>query len=209
MKIIGCLLGYLCTILYRKEYFLLKKKINSLLGEYYNEENDYSQFMKSILIIGEDHRYFYHLGVDLIAIVRIIWKRIIYSVKEGGSTIEQQLVRTITNNYKKSISRKFKEIMLACSLHQYISKSDIAGLYLKVAYFGWDIVGLNDACRKLNISKQTKCVEEGAKLISRLKYPQPRYYSEHKLMKINNRINYIVQRFALLSSKFIDERQLV
>lgn len=76
-------------------------------------ETSTGQILIDFLILAEDHRNKYHIGVDVIAICRAIYRRLRFSVKEGASTIEQQLVRVVTGDYRDSISRKIKEIMLA------------------------------------------------------------------------------------------------
>ncbi|WP_185279267.1 biosynthetic peptidoglycan transglycosylase, partial [Elizabethkingia anophelis] len=96
------------------------------------------------LIIGEDRRYYQHKGFDVIAIIRAIRNRIFYNKKEGASTIEQQLVRVLTNQYCRTLKRKIKEIILATKLKKMLSKKEIALLYLRLAYFGTDKIGLEN-----------------------------------------------------------------
>jgi membrane carboxypeptidase/penicillin-binding protein len=52
----------------------------------------------------------------------------------GGSTLEQQLARVVTNRYEPTIRRKIEETLLASLLVGRIPKTDIPGLYLSVAY---------------------------------------------------------------------------
>ena len=55
---------------------------------------------------------------------------------EGASTIEQQLVRVLTNDYERTLKRKLKEIYLASHLRKYADKETIAIAYLDIAYYG-------------------------------------------------------------------------
>ena len=203
------MLNLLAKIFIKNETEKLKIKLQELLNKYILEKNEYTTLMKSVLIIGEDHRYFSHNGVDPIAILRILWKRFRYSIIEGGSTIEQQLVRTITGNYDKKISRKIREILLASTLSSYLSKNDIACLYLKCAYFGWDLIGLKKACNILSIPLDTNNITEAASVISRLKYPQPKQFSLSKYHKIYRRTLYIRNRYEKLSTTFIKRDKLL
>ena len=63
----------------------------------------------------------------------------------GASTINQQLVRVLTNRYERTFKRKVKEILLASLVARAIPKTDIPGIYLSVAYFGWRMNGLVQA----------------------------------------------------------------
>ncbi len=71
------------------------------------------KMLLDLLVLGEDHRNRYHIGFDIIAITRAIYRRVTTGLKEGASTIEQQLVRVITADYSMTFSRKLKEILLA------------------------------------------------------------------------------------------------
>jgi membrane carboxypeptidase/penicillin-binding protein len=209
MKILGNILCLFAFIFLSNETKNLKQKLLRLQKKYTSEKHYYTSFLKSVLIIGEDHRYLYHSGVDPIALIRILWKRLYYQKKEGGSTIEQQLIRTITDRYEKTVKRKIIEMLLASTLFRYLSKSDIAGLYLMTAYFGWRLLGLKNVCKELNISYNTCNIEDAAKIISRLKYPQPKIYSEQKIFRIDNRVLYIKRRYNLLSQKFVLMDELI
>jgi len=60
------------------------------------------------LVAGEDHRFYQHSGVDFIGILaalrRSMWQRRIY----GASTINQQLIRVLTNRYERTLKKKNK-----------------------------------------------------------------------------------------------------
>ena len=58
-------------------------KIKSLLS------NNSADRLINFLIVAEDHRYKYHIGFDVIAILRALIKNLIYNTHEGASTIEQ------------------------------------------------------------------------------------------------------------------------
>ena len=81
-----------------------------------------------LLIAGEDHRFKFHSGVDVIALIRASWKTLILKQREGGSTIAMQLVRVLTGKYDKTIDRKLEEMFLAYKLTKYVSKQEILSL---------------------------------------------------------------------------------
>ncbi len=154
-----------------------------------------------LLIAGEDHRFKFHSGVDVIALIRASWKTLILKQREGGSTIAMQLVRVLTGKYDKTIDRKLEEMFLAYKLTKYVSKQEILSLYLSVAYFGWNMHGISQACKVLKFNLNNLTLEESASLIARLKYPEPKNISEQRNSQIKNRTKYILKRYNTLKIK--------
>lgn len=158
---------------------------------------NFSNNLLDFLVVAEDHRFWLHYGVDPIALLRAIFKSKFCGCREGGSTIAMQLVRTITGQYELSYKRKLKEIYLATKLTIKMDRQEILKLYLSVAYFGWNMHGIEQACNMLNLNQKALRKYEAASLIARLKYPEQRYNKTYK--KINFRANYIVNRFYKLN----------
>ena len=139
------------------------------------------------LILGEDRRFHFHPGVDPVALCRATWKTFFCGARQGASTIAMQLVRTITGRYEKTWGRKVHEIILAFGLTQYIQKDRLPIMYLWIAYYGSEWINFKQACSRLRIDPH--CIDsfEAARLLARLKYPEPRYYDAERLKKINQR----------------------
>ena len=156
-----------------------------------------------LLIAGEDHRFKFHSGVDVIALIRASWKTLILKQREGASTIAMQLVRVLTGKYDKTIDRKLEEMFLAYQLTKYVSRQEILYLYLSAAYFGWNMHGIGQACKVLKLNLNTLTLEESASLIARLKYPEPKNISEQRNNQIKNRTKYILKRYNTLKIKDI------
>ena len=148
--------------------------------------------MCDFLIAGEDHRFYRHPGVDIFALCRALWKTILCGVRQGGSTIAMQFVRTITGRFEKSWRRKFIEIFLAVRLMRYVSKDRLPILYLWVAYYGWRMNNFKQACLRLGINPKSISAFEAAKLVARLKYPEPQKYSSEHFRKIHRRGRHIM-----------------
>ena len=161
-----------------------------------------SELLK-LLITGEDHRFKFHNGVDLVALIRALFKTLILNKREGGSTIAMQLVRVLTGRYEITLSRKFEEIFLAYKLTQSMPKQEILSLYVSIAYFGWNMHGIQDACKSLKFNINNLSLEESASLIARLKYPESKYISKKRIMQIKNRTKYILKRYSTLQIKDI------
>lgn len=148
------------------------------------------------LIIGEDRRFYRHIGFDIIAIFRAIRNRILYNKREGASTIEQQLIRVLTNQFEKSYRRKLKEIILATKLKRLLSKKQIALLYLKLAYYGTEKQGLEQVLSSYNLkSSDYLSIEICAGIVARLKYPEPLANNSFKLKQIEKRMKHILKLY--------------
>lgn len=148
------------------------------------------------LIAAEDHRFYRHYGVDPIAIARAIWRLTVRRTWDGGSTIEQQLVRTVTGRYERRLRRKVREVLLASLVRRLIPKSEIPGVYLCVAYFGWRMNGIQAACRRLGFELIKITPHQAASIVARLKYPEPKFPSSERAQQIFVRRRHILSRVA-------------
>jgi len=187
------ILGHIAKTIYKDKFLFMQKR---LLDEYSKVSNlDFTDLdiLSKLLISGEDHRFFYHIGFDIIAITRAIKNRLLHNKIEGASTIEQQLVRVLTNDYQRTFRRKIREILLATTLTSVIPKRAIPIIYLNVAYFGADMNGLQQTFTKLQIPKEDKIsIEDAASIISRIKYPQPKKESIKRLTQIEMRKQHLI-----------------
>ncbi len=94
----------------------------------------------------EDKRFFYHPGVDPVAVVRAVIKNLkSKGVVQGGSTINMQVIRLSRGNKKRNIWNKIKEGILAVRLQCSHSKKSVLALYAGNAPFGSNVVGLDAA----------------------------------------------------------------
>lgn len=160
---------------------------------YLEKQHNLNELVK-FLVIGEDHRFYKHRGYDIIAICRAIRNKCIYNKTEGASTIEQQLVRVLTNQYERTLKRKAKEIVLATKLKKILSKKQIALLYLSLAYYGTGKQGLKRILQsqKLTIDDELNN-EVCAGIIARLKYPEPKLFNYERIDLIEIRKMHILK----------------
>lgn len=149
-----------------------------------------------VLVVGEDHRFYLHGGFDPVAIVGAFWRLIKSGKLSGASTIEQQLVRVLTGDRRRTVGRKAREIMLACALSFTYEKAELAGMYLAVAYFGWRMNGVEEACDRLSFNFSNTTLLEAASLIARLKYPEPQYASVQRSALIERRTEHLMARLS-------------
>jgi membrane carboxypeptidase/penicillin-binding protein len=181
---------------YKKDYYFMRVR---LLKEYElvkNFDNSDFDILSKLLISGEDHRFFHHIGFDVIAILRAIKNNFCKDRIEGASTIEQQLVRVLINDFDKTIRRKVKEIMLATTVMSLVPKRVIPIIYLNVAYYGPNMYGLDQVMNRLKVTKQNKLtLEIAAGIISRIKYPQPEDPSPKRIMQIERRKKHLLSLY--------------
>lgn len=156
------------------------------------------------LVLAEDRRYGKHYGFDPLAICRAIWRRLTTRKREGASTIAQQLVRTITNNRDATFARKVLEIMLSVIVTREFDAEDISRIYLNVAYYGWRMNNLPEACERLHLNRSKMSLSQAASLIARLKYPEPQCASSNREMQIGIRKCHIIDlwRIRNLTNEF-------
>lgn len=133
--------------------------------------------LKNAFIALEDKRFYSHKGYDPIRIGGAIISNIkSHSVKEGASTITQQLVKNTHLSNERTIERKLKEIAIARKLEKEYTKDEILAMYLSVIYFGNGAYGVKQASR-LYYDKEISdlTLEECATLAGIVK--NPRKYS--------------------------------
>lgn len=139
-----------------------------LIGEYYVERriavplDKIPPIVIKAFLAAEDARFFEHHGMDIRGIIRATIKNILAgSYVQGGSTITQQLARSLFLSQEKTIGRKFKELVLAYIIDNKFSKQEILQLYLNHIYLGNGAYGVEMASqdyfgksvRQLNIAE--------------------------------------------------------
>jgi len=107
------------------------------------------QVMKDAMVAVEDRRYYSHIGVDPLGLVRALWVALTEDTPvRATSTISQQLARNIFLNSNRTLDRKLREAVLAMALEAKFSKEQILELYLNKVYFGGGAYGIDSASRK-------------------------------------------------------------
>lgn len=147
--LIGALLTYKGYELYKdalEETSIEDKIIEIKEQKSYTKIEDMPEFYLNAVISVEDHRFYEHGAIDSIAIARAIWTDIkAFELKEGGSTITQQLAKNIYFTQKKSAVRKISEIFMAYEIEKKCEKDEILELYLNTSYFGDGYYCVKDA----------------------------------------------------------------
>jgi penicillin-binding protein 1A len=107
-----------------------------------------SDWIERATIAVEDRRFYEHGGLDWEGIVRAAWINLESGeIRQGGSTLTQQLVRNLYNARERSYSRKIKEACLARKLEDRHTKEWILRTYLNWVYFGNHAYGVEAAAQ--------------------------------------------------------------
>jgi len=96
----------------------------------------------------EDRNFYGHFGISIRGTVRALLRNVSAGgVRQGGSTITQQLARTSFLSQQRTFGRKAQEALIAFWLEAWLSKDEILSRYLSNVYFGDNVYGLRAAAR--------------------------------------------------------------
>jgi penicillin-binding protein 1A len=99
--------------------------------------------LRDAVVAVEDHRFYHHIGIDPIGLGRAVFRDVSRGGRmEGGSTLTQQLARTLFLSNKRTIARKAQEAVIALLLEQELSKKQILELYLNRVFLSAGVYGV-------------------------------------------------------------------
>ncbi|MDF1749907.1 MAG: PBP1A family penicillin-binding protein [Alphaproteobacteria bacterium] len=111
--------------------------------------SDLPPYMPQALLATEDRRFYYHPGVDPIGVIRAIVSNLrAGGVREGGSTLTQQLAKNLFLSRDRTLRRKVQEALLAFWLEARYGKDKILEIYLNRIYLGAGAYGVDAAARR-------------------------------------------------------------
>lgn len=157
------------TVILARDQTPLARRRDTVHGEL-KSLTEFSPHLIDALLASEDSRFYWHMGVDPIGIVRAVVTNIAGGeIREGGSTLTQQLARSLFRSHvgsDDSLDRKFREAVVALKLETAYSKDFLLLTYLNKVYLGVNANGFEDAAqfyfdksaRDLNISEAATLV---------------------------------------------------
>ncbi|MDR0984933.1 MAG: transglycosylase domain-containing protein [Endomicrobium sp.] len=183
---------YLSTKIYDKN--------NNLISEFFIERRNLITIkqipinLQNAFIAAEDKNFFSHCGISIQGIIRAFLKMILHrKIMGGGSTITQQLAKTVFLSNEKTFIRKIKELILTIQIERHYSKHEILQFYLNQIYFGNGAYGVQSAAKTyFNKNVQDLNLSECAIIASIPKAPN--YYNPFKNLKAS-----ILRRNLVLS----------
>ncbi len=222
--LIVALLFFTYLLILVKDYKLDEKKLTTVVKKYefydnYNNlvyedatggKNKYISIDKlnkhtiDAFIAIEDRKFFSHSGIDYKRIAGATLKNLkSKSLKEGASTISQQLIKNTHLNNEKTLKRKVAEIKITKELENKFTKKQILEKYLNTIYFGKNAYGINEASLLyFNKSASLLDINESAMLAGIIKSPNV-YSPLNSITNAVNRKNVVLK--AMLSANYISK----
>jgi len=161
-----------------------------LIDEFYLEDRkvvqvtDLPKFVIQSFVAAEDARFFRHQGIDISSIIRAFFKNMeAGTIVQGGSTITQQVAKSLFLTPERKYIRKLKEAILAYKIDRYLKKYEILNLYLNHIYLGHGAYGIEAASQHyFGKSAESLTLPEAALIAGLPKAPNrysPLLYPEH------------------------------
>lgn len=127
---------------------------NRVIGQFFIEKRVFvplakmpKELFQAILAV-EDSRFYEHGGFDYIRIIKAFLTNLeSLKIRQGASTITQQLARSLFLTPERTMKRKFKEILVARKMEAVLKKDEILEIYLNQIYFGHGAYGVQVASR--------------------------------------------------------------
>ncbi|OEU53838.1 MAG: penicillin-binding protein [Desulfuromonadales bacterium C00003096] len=148
-------------------------------------------------VAAEDSKFFHHKGVDLGSIARAALKNIrAGGIVQGGSTITQQVAKSLLLTPERKFSRKFKEAILAWRMEQHLTKEEILYLYLNQIYLGHGAYGVQAAAENYFAKNVEDLSLAECAILAGLPQAPSRYSPYRHLQRAKDRQRYVLERMA-------------
>lgn len=145
----GAILTYQGYTMYKEalDKISVKDKVAELQAqENYTKFEDLPEFYLDAVVAVEDRRFYNHGALDYIGIGRAIWTNIkSFELKEGGSSITQQVAKNVYFTQEKTALRKIAEVFMAFEIERNCDKDTILEMYVNTSYFGSGYYGIKEA----------------------------------------------------------------
>ena len=175
----------------------------TLIGEFFFEKRYLTpiyKIPKSVqlaFVAAEDQNFFEHTGVDLQSIVRAaVTNYQAGTTRQGGSTITQQVVKSLLLSPERSYERKLKEVVLAVRLEQQLTKEEILYLYLNQIYLGNGAYGVQAAALEYFAKDVSQLTLAEASLLAGLPQAPSRYSPVKHFERAKARQRYVLDRMV-------------
>jgi penicillin-binding protein 1A len=148
-------------------------------------------------VAAEDAHFFKHQGIDLFSIMRAALKNLkAGGIVQGGSTITQQVAKSLLLTPEKKFSRKFKEAILAWRMEKKLSKEDILYLYMNQIYLGHGAYGVQAAAENYFDKNVENLTLAECAMLAGLPQAPSRYSPYRHFPKAKERQKYVLGRMV-------------
>ncbi len=183
------------------------------IGEFYKERRYLVPFEKipdsvvRAFISAEDDRFFEHPGINIASMIRAgIANFRAGHVVQGGSTITQQVAKSLLLSPERSFDRKFKEIILASRIERNLTKQQILYLYLNQIYLGHGAYGVQAASRMYFRKDVSEITLAEAALLAGMPQAPGKYSPLLNPKRAKERQLYVLKR--MMENKYISQSQM-
>lgn len=168
---------------------------------------DFPDVLIKATLATEDRRFYDHFGIDIAGTARaLVTNAQAGGVRQGGSSITQQLAKNLFLSNERTIERKINEAFLAIWLEWRLTKNEILKLYLDRAYMGGGTFGVDGAAHfYFNKSARDVTLAEAAMLAGLFKAPT-KYAPHINLPAARARANVVLDN--LVDAGFMTEGQV-
>ena len=126
-------------------------KVIATFGDLVGEPLRLTQFppaLPAAVVAVEDRRFYHHFGIDPVGLLRAAWVNVTSGrVRQGGSTLTQQVAKTLFLTNARTVRRKVQELLLTVWLERHFSKNEILEIYLNRVYLGSGAWGMDAAAK--------------------------------------------------------------
>lgn len=160
------------------------------------------------IIVTEDRRFYDHWGMNLGRIARAMFINVTsLAIRQGASTVTQQLARNLYLSSEQTISRKLKEALTALQIERTYSKREIMEMYLTQAYFGHGAYGIESAAQRyFSKGASELTLPECALLVAQLKAPahySPILHPQAALGRRNLILRFLYERGYITKPQYL------
>jgi penicillin-binding protein 1A len=167
---------------------------------------DMSPYLPHAFLASEDSNFYSHEGLDITGIMRAALKNVqARGIVQGGSTITQQVIKSLLLTPERSYSRKLKEAILAYRLEKYLSKDEILTIYLNQIFLGSRAYGVEAAAREYFAKHASDLTLAESALLAGLPQAPSRYSPYTNPEAARQRQLYVLRQ--MLSLGWIDQKQ--
>ncbi|MBT8763483.1 PBP1A family penicillin-binding protein [Desulfohalobiaceae bacterium Ax17] len=177
-----------------------------ILGYFYKEKrflvslNEISEWVPKAFLAAEDANFYQHEGIDFLGIFRAAIKNLMAGgIVQGGSTITQQVIKSMLLSPERSYTRKLKEAILAYRLEKYLTKDEILTIYLNQIYMGAGAYGIEAAAREYFGKHASELNLAEAALLAGLPKAPSRYNPYKNFNSAKKRQEYVLNRLKELN----------
>ncbi|WP_457577115.1 penicillin-binding protein 1A [Desulfomarina sp.] len=156
-----------------------------------------SPYLPKAFVAAEDGRFFEHSGLDIVSVFRAAVNNFRKGGRgQGGSTITQQVAKSLLLTPEKTYVRKFKEAVLAWRIDRLLSKEEILYIYLNQIYLGEGAFGVEAAARTYFDKPASQLTLGECALLAGLPQAPSRYSLFSHLQRAVKRQRYVLNRMA-------------